>query len=37
MTKRIDPASLTPLIGTLYPSPFDEPFDLASIQYCSAC
>jgi uncharacterized cupin superfamily protein len=25
MTKRIDPASLTPLIGTLYPSPFDEP------------
>lgn len=25
MTKRIDPAALTPIIGTLYPSPFDEP------------
>jgi uncharacterized cupin superfamily protein len=25
MTKRIDPAALTPTIGTLYPSPFDEP------------
>ena len=25
MTKRIDPATLTPIVGTLYPSPFDEP------------
>jgi uncharacterized cupin superfamily protein len=25
MTKRIDAAALTPLVGTLYPSPFDEP------------
>jgi uncharacterized cupin superfamily protein len=25
MTKRIDAAALTPLVGTLYPSPYDEP------------
>ncbi len=25
MIKRIDPRLLTPVIGTLYPSPFDEP------------
>jgi len=25
MTKRIDPALLTPVVGTLYPSPFDQP------------
>ena len=25
MTKRIDPATLTPVIGTMYPPPFDEP------------
>src|SRR5271167_4584485 len=25
MTKRIDPALLTPVVGTLYPSPFDVP------------
>ena len=25
MTKRIDPTTLTPITGTLYPSPFDEP------------
>ena len=25
MTKRIDPALLTPVVGTLYPSPFDAP------------
>jgi len=25
MTKRIDVAALTPIVGTLYPSPFDEP------------
>jgi uncharacterized cupin superfamily protein len=25
MTKRIDVASITPVIGTLYPPPFDEP------------
>ena len=24
MTKRIDPATLAPIVGTLYPSPFDE-------------
>ncbi|HWY62544.1 MAG TPA: cupin domain-containing protein [Rhizomicrobium sp.] len=24
MSKRIDPASITPVIGTLYPSPFDR-------------
>jgi len=24
-SKRIDPASLAPVIGTLYPAPFDEP------------
>jgi len=25
MTKRIDPAKLTPFVGTLYPPPFDQP------------
>src|SRR3954471_4634305 len=25
MTKRIDPASLTAVVGTLYPPPFDQP------------
>jgi uncharacterized cupin superfamily protein len=25
MTKRIDPALLTPIVGTLYPTPFDVP------------
>jgi uncharacterized cupin superfamily protein len=25
MTKRIDPATLTPVVGTTYPSPFDLP------------
>jgi len=25
MPKRIDPRSLTPIVGTLYPSPYDEP------------
>lgn len=25
MAKRIDPAALTPVVGTLYPPPFDEP------------
>jgi uncharacterized cupin superfamily protein len=25
MTKRIDAAAIAPIIGTLYPSPFDEP------------
>lgn len=25
MAKRIDPAALTPIVGTLYPPPFDEP------------
>jgi uncharacterized cupin superfamily protein len=25
MTKRIDPATLTAIVGTLYPSPYDEP------------
>src|SRR5580692_6809559 len=25
MTKRIDPTALTPVIGTLYPPPFDQP------------
>jgi uncharacterized cupin superfamily protein len=25
MKKRIDPSALTPVVGTLYPSPFDEP------------
>jgi uncharacterized cupin superfamily protein len=25
MTKRIDPTTLTPVVGTTYPSPFDEP------------
>ena len=25
MTKRIDAAALTPIVGTLYPAPFDEP------------
>ena len=25
MTKRIDVAALTPIVGTLYPAPFDEP------------
>jgi uncharacterized cupin superfamily protein len=25
MTKRIDPAALAPVVGTTYPSPFDEP------------
>ena len=25
MVKRIDPALLTPVVGTLYPSPFDAP------------
>jgi uncharacterized cupin superfamily protein len=25
MKKRIDPATLTPVVGTLYPSPFDVP------------
>ena len=25
MTKRIDVAVLTPIVGTLYPAPFDEP------------
>jgi uncharacterized cupin superfamily protein len=25
MMKRIDPAALAPVIGTLYPSPFDQP------------
>jgi len=25
MAKRIDPALLTPVVGTLYPSPFDIP------------
>jgi uncharacterized cupin superfamily protein len=25
MAKRIDPCSLPPLVGTLYPAPFDEP------------
>jgi uncharacterized cupin superfamily protein len=25
MTKRIDPATLTPVVGTLYPPPFDAP------------
>jgi uncharacterized cupin superfamily protein len=25
MEKRIDPASLTPVVGTLYPPPFDQP------------
>ncbi len=25
MTKRIDPAALTPVVGTSYPPPFDEP------------
>ena len=25
MTKRIDPATIAPVIGTLYPPPFDEP------------
>jgi uncharacterized cupin superfamily protein len=25
MTKRIDPKLLTPVVGTLYPSPFDQP------------
>src|ERR1700719_4464172 len=25
MTKRIDVAALTPIVGTLYPAPFDQP------------
>ena len=25
MTKRVDPATLTPVVGTTYPPPFDEP------------
>jgi uncharacterized cupin superfamily protein len=25
MARRIDPAALTPIVGTLYPPPFDEP------------
>ncbi len=30
MSKRIDVATIAPVIGTLYPTPFDEPAGPAS-------